>query len=279
MGKLATPAKFKPNQAGATAKFLRVPPRKARLVIDAVRGKYVADALAILKFVPNFAAEAISDVIKSAVANAENSRPNDEASGRPLPPLITENLKVVRAFVDEGPRIKRLQPRAQGRAYRILKRMCHITVVVEEVAAKPRPTRPQRASRRSQQAAAARPATVTEPAAKATTKKAATAPAEPEVTAAPVEGTAAVEQTVPAEATAPADTAAPEEETDSAETTSPVLADAPAPVEDASVSADDAKDEIGAPMTTEADVVATNEKNEVEPSATADAPAEEPKTE
>src|SRR5205807_10391012 len=109
MGKTATPPKFGPKQAGATAKFIRVPPRKARLVIDAVRGKYVVDALAILKFVPNFAARAIEDVISSAVANAENGRPNSEDTDRPLPPLITENLKVVRAFVDEGPRIKRLQ--------------------------------------------------------------------------------------------------------------------------------------------------------------------------
>src|SRR5579871_645005 len=113
MGKEKTLPKFTEKQAGATAKFLRIPPRKARLVIDAVRGKYVADALAILKFVPNFAAEAISDVIKSAVSNAENSRPNSEETGRPLPPLITENLKLVRAYVDEGPRIKRLQERAQ----------------------------------------------------------------------------------------------------------------------------------------------------------------------
>src|SRR5512143_3070797 len=125
MGKAKTEARFETNQAGATAKFVRVPPRKARLVIDAVRGKYVSDALAILKFVPNFAARAIEDVLKSAVANAENGRPNAEDTGKPLPALNTDNLKLVRAFVDEGPRIKRLQPRAQGRAYRILKRMCH----------------------------------------------------------------------------------------------------------------------------------------------------------
>src|SRR5437588_2914396 len=116
MGKPKSPPKFRENQAGATAKFIRVPPRKARLVMDAVRGKYASDAVAILKFVPNFAARAIEDVIKSAMSNAENGRPNDEESGRPLPPLIVENLKVVRAFIDEGPRIKRIRPRAQGRA-------------------------------------------------------------------------------------------------------------------------------------------------------------------
>src|SRR5438067_6502314 len=128
MGKDATPSKLKSNQSSATAKFVRIPPRKARLVVDAVRGKYVTDALAILKFVPNFAARAIEDVIQSAMANAENGRPNSEDTDRPLPPLITENMKVVRAFVDEGPRIKRLQPRAQGRGYRSLKRLCHMQV-------------------------------------------------------------------------------------------------------------------------------------------------------
>src|SRR5205809_7769910 len=107
MGKLATPPRFGPKQAGATAKFMRVPPRKARLVVDAVRGKYVTDALAILKFVPNFAARAIEDVIKSAVANAENGRPNDPTTNKPLDPLVAENLKLVRAMINEGPRLKR----------------------------------------------------------------------------------------------------------------------------------------------------------------------------
>src|SRR2546422_7196515 len=164
MGKQATPSKFNDKQAGATAKFLRIPPRKARLVMDAVRGKYVSDALAILKFGPNFAARAIEDVIQSAVANAENGRPNNPDNNKPLPPLITENLRLVRVFVDEGPRIKRMQPRAQGRAYRILKRMCHISVIVEEVAPKPRKVAKPKARR---QAAAAKPA-----AKPATTKKA-----------------------------------------------------------------------------------------------------------
>lgn len=141
MGKPKTAARFGTNQAGATAKFIRVPPRKARFVMDAVRGKYVTDALAILKFVPNFAARAIEKVVNSAVANAESGRPVSADTGRPLQPLVKENLRLVRAFVDEGPRIKRLQPRAQGRGYRILKRMCHISVIVEEVAPKPRPVR------------------------------------------------------------------------------------------------------------------------------------------
>jgi large subunit ribosomal protein L22 len=182
MGKPKTEPKFKDNQAGATAKFVRVPPRKARLVMDAVRGKYVGDALALLKFVPNFAARAIEKVIESAVANAENSRPVSEATGKPLPPLVRENLRLVRGFIDEGPRIKRLQPRAQGRAYRILKRMCHISVIVEEVGPKPRPVR-RPAVRRAQ--AAGRPA-VAAPAAPAAAPAPAVETTAPEAVVEPV---------------------------------------------------------------------------------------------
>lgn len=160
MGKSPTPRLLKNNQVSATARYLRVPPRKARLVLDAVRGKYVTDALAVLKFVPNFAARAIEKVIQSAVANAENGRPYDD-DGRPLPPLNTDALKLVRAFVNEGPRMKRIQPRAHGRAYRIVKRMSHITVVLEESEPKPqrqrRPAgrRARRTPEREQPAAAA----------------------------------------------------------------------------------------------------------------------------
>lgn len=211
MGKQATPSKFRDNQAGATAKYLRVPPRKARLVIDAVRGKYVSDALAILKFVPNFAARAIEDVIQSAVANAENGRPNSDA-GKPLNPLLTENLRLVRAFVDEGPRIKRLQPRAQGRAYRILKRMCHISVIVEEVAPKPRKVAKPKARRAAATPAkpAAKPA-----AAKKVVEETKAPVAEPEVVTPPVEVEAAapaMEETTPLETAAAEAEAAPADE-------------------------------------------------------------------
>ncbi len=181
MGKSKTGPRFTEKQAGATAKFVRVPPRKARLVMDAVRGKYVSDALATLKFVPNFAARAIEKVINSAVANAENGRPVGE-SGRPLPALITENLKLVRGQIDEGPRLKRIQPRAQGRAYRIVKRMCHISVIVEEVEPKPRPVRRDAAARRAR--AAGRPAATR---VAATTKRASAAETKPESTVAPSE--------------------------------------------------------------------------------------------
>jgi large subunit ribosomal protein L22 len=163
MGKSKSPLTYKSNQTSATAKYLRVPPRKARLVMDAIRGNYAYEALAMLKFVPNFSARKIEDVIRSAMANAENGRPYSAESGKPLPALVTDNLKLVRCFVDEGPRIKRLQPRAQGRAYRILKRMCHITVVLEEVEPKPRKIRRQAPGRRArtQATAAAMKANVT----------------------------------------------------------------------------------------------------------------------
>ncbi len=133
------------NQALAVVKGIRVPPRKARLVIDEVRGKYVMDALAFLRFIPNRAAGYISKVLASAVANAANNHD-----------LNPENLRLVTAKVDEGPRMKRVQPRAQGRAYRILKRTSHITIIVEEVGPKPRKPRKVAPGRRAQAAREAR---------------------------------------------------------------------------------------------------------------------------
>jgi large subunit ribosomal protein L22 len=105
----------------AVAKFIRISPRKARQVIDLIRGKSVAEASAILTLVPNRAKEPIGKVLKSAVANAEHN-------GN----MNRDNLIVVKAFVDEGPTLKRFKPRAMGRADRILKRTSHITVVVSE---------------------------------------------------------------------------------------------------------------------------------------------------
>ena len=109
-------------EAKATAKFVRMSPRKVRFVMDTIRGKYAAEALAQLQFTPNFAAVEIAKVVKSACANAQN---NFGLNG--------DDLKIVRCYVDGGPTLKRVQPRAQGRAYRILKRTSHITVVVEDV--------------------------------------------------------------------------------------------------------------------------------------------------
>jgi len=185
--------------------------------------------------------------------------------GRQLAPLIPDNLKLVRAWVDEGPRIKRLQPRAQGRAYRIVKRMCHITVVLEEVEPKPRPTRPQAASRRARSAAAAATAAPARPAAVAKPKVEAPTPAavEPEVTTAPVEETAA-ESTAPVEITTAVEETAAVEET-------PAVAEASPETPTAS---DDQTDEIGAPVTTEADV-----KDETGSTSSDEDSAEAPKAE
>lgn len=169
--------KVEDNQAQAIAKFIRVPPRKARLVIDAVRGKYCSDALAFLGFIPNRAAGYIAKVLASAVANAANNHG-----------LNPNNLKLIEARVDEGPRMKRVQPRAQGRAYRILKRMSHITVIVEEV--EPKPRKPKKPATKSR-AQAAREARQPQPTAAApveteetptTTVPVAEAPVTPEVT-------------------------------------------------------------------------------------------------
>ncbi|MCE5190847.1 MAG: 50S ribosomal protein L22 [Actinomycetia bacterium] len=108
-------------EAKATARFVRVAPRKARLVIDLVRGKSVTDAEAILKFSDRSAAEIVAKVVHSAAANA--------AKNLKVKP---ETLYVSQAFVDEGPTLKRIRPRAMGRAFRINKRTSHITIVVKQ---------------------------------------------------------------------------------------------------------------------------------------------------
>jgi large subunit ribosomal protein L22 len=105
--------------AFAVARFVRVTPMKARRVVDLVRGMGVDDALATLKFAPQAAAETVYKVVDSAVANAEGTEH-----------LSRADLVVVKAYVDEGPTLKRHRPRAQGRATRIDKRTSHITVVV-----------------------------------------------------------------------------------------------------------------------------------------------------
>ena len=107
--------------AKAVGRYLRVTPRKARFVLDNVRGKSVSEALAMLKFVPNEAARYITKVVESAAANAENNYAMDR-----------DALRITGATVDQGPTLKRIHPRAMGRAYHILKRSSHITVVVTE---------------------------------------------------------------------------------------------------------------------------------------------------
>jgi large subunit ribosomal protein L22 len=109
-------------RVSATAKYLSGSTRKARLVTNAIKGKRVEEAAALLRFMPQAAAREVASVLKSATANAENNHN-----------LSAEDLYVADAQADMGPGIqKRWQPRAQGRAFPIHKPMTHITVVVED---------------------------------------------------------------------------------------------------------------------------------------------------
>ncbi|BCJ52377.1 hypothetical protein Asp14428_38520 [Actinoplanes sp. NBRC 14428] len=108
--------------ARAVARHVRISPNKARRVINLVRGLPAKEALTVLQFAPQAASEQVYKVLASAIANAENNERLDP-----------DALLVSEAFVDEGPTLKRFRPRAQGRAYRIRKRTCHITVAVEAV--------------------------------------------------------------------------------------------------------------------------------------------------
>ena len=105
----------------ATARYVRISPRKARLVVDLIRGRDLAEARRILDFQTKAAARVVAKVLASAAANAENNNN-----------LSPDTLYVARAYVDEGPTLKRFRPRALGRATRINKRTSHITVVLDE---------------------------------------------------------------------------------------------------------------------------------------------------
>ena len=106
-------------RVSATAKYVRGSTRKTRLVTQAIKGKRVEEAAALLRFMPQHAAKDVARVLQSATANAENNNS-----------LSADELFVVEATANEGPTIKRWRPRAQGRAFPIHKPMTHITVVV-----------------------------------------------------------------------------------------------------------------------------------------------------
>ena len=108
-------------EAKAVAKYIRISPRKARQVVDLIRGKRGAEAKAILKVTPNKGAELVENVLKSAIANAEHNYD-----------MNVDELYVSQAYVDQGPSLKRFKPRAMGRADGIKKRTSHITVMVSE---------------------------------------------------------------------------------------------------------------------------------------------------
>ena len=105
----------------AKLSYARVPVQKACFVLDAIRGKNIDEAIAILTYNPRCASEVILKLVNSAIANAENNNGMDRTK-----------LYVAECYATQGPMLKRIQPRAQGRAYRILKRMCHINVVLDE---------------------------------------------------------------------------------------------------------------------------------------------------
>src|ERR1700712_1796941 len=111
-------------EAKAKAGFVRVPPQKARRVVDLIRGRQAAQAIAVLEFAPQSASEPVLKVVQSAIANARvKASIASEA-------FDERTLGIQEAYVDEGRTLKRCRPRAQGRAYRIRKRTSHITVVV-----------------------------------------------------------------------------------------------------------------------------------------------------
>ena len=108
-------------EAKAVARFIRISPQKARLIADSVKGQKVESALNVLRFMPKKGARILRKVMESALANASQNEAID-----------VDTLYVKNIFVDGGPSLKRIRPRAMGRASRIIKRSSHITVVLEE---------------------------------------------------------------------------------------------------------------------------------------------------
>ena len=154
-------------EARAQARYVRVTPMKARRVVDLIRGMKADDAQAMLRFAPQAASEPVGKALASAVANAANNHGMD-----------AKELTISEAFVDEGPTMKRIRPRAQGRAFRILKRSSHITVIVSDGVAMPKISRPTKPAKRPEAAPAPKVEEINEtevseaPAKKAPAKKA-----------------------------------------------------------------------------------------------------------
>ena len=111
----------KDTRPSAKLSYARVSVQKACFVLDAIRGKDVNTALGILAYNPRYASSIIKKLLESAIANAENNNG-----------LNKDNLYIAACYADKGPTMKRVRPRAQGRAYRIEKRMSHITIVLDE---------------------------------------------------------------------------------------------------------------------------------------------------
>lgn len=107
--------------AKAIAKYIRIAPRKVRLVVDVIRGRDVRDAEDLLRFIPKGASEPVTKVLRSAKANAVNNHD-----------MLEDRLYIAQAFVDAGPTLKRILPRARGRGDILKKRSSHITIILEE---------------------------------------------------------------------------------------------------------------------------------------------------
>jgi large subunit ribosomal protein L22 len=146
-------------EARAQARYVRVTPMKARRVVDLIRGMSAADAQAVLRFAPQAASEPVGKVLASAMANASNNHA-----------MNARDLVVSAAFVDEGPTMKRIRPRAQGRAYRIRKRSSHITLILSD-GIEPAPVQRVKAAKAEAAAVAAEETTKKAPAKKAPAAK------------------------------------------------------------------------------------------------------------
>ena len=114
-------AENRETRPSAKLSYARIPVQKACFVLDAIRGKDVQSALALLSYNPRYASGVIKKLLESAIANAENNNG-----------MNVENLYIAECYANQGPTMKRVKPRAQGRAYRIEKRMSHITIVLDE---------------------------------------------------------------------------------------------------------------------------------------------------
>lgn len=187
-------------EARAQARYVRVTPMKARRVVDLIRGMQASDAQDVLRFAPQAASEPVGKVLASAIANATNNHAMD-----------ARQLVVAQAFVDEGPTLKRIRPRAQGRAYRIGKRTSHITVIVSDgtvVEAAPKAVKKPAAEKAPAKEAANEAA----PAKKAPAKKTAAKKAAPAKKAASAEKAAPVKKAPAKKAAAKKTTPAKEED-------------------------------------------------------------------
>lgn len=192
-----------PPGARAVARYVRTSASKARRVVDLVRGLPAQEALTVLRFAPQAASVPVYKVVASAIANAENNEQLDP-----------DSLLIAEAYVDEGPTIQRFRPRAQSRAFKIRKRTCHITILVEAVAPAPPPP-PRRPRKKATPPPAAAPVAeeaTTEATAAATASPATAEPAKKAAKKATRKATKkAAAADPPAETEAPAETDAPAE--------------------------------------------------------------------